>query len=66
MKTAIVKKDAMKQYDEYVLRHGEAWVQGWIENWERLMQIKDKEPILLEERWKRFIEMTDHLVANMN
>jgi len=41
----------MPEFDKYVMRHGEFWVQNIIEQIERMEGICHKFPMTLEARW---------------
>lgn len=47
----IVKEKFMPDYNKYMMRHGEYWVQDIVEQIERVEGVRHQRIMTLEERW---------------
>lgn len=51
------------QFETILMKHGESYIWGLLENWERHFHIRHSRPMTLEERWEHFIRTTDDPVS---
>lgn len=49
----------MSDFETVIQKHGEVSTQALLEDWERHNCIRHAHTVTLEERWARFISMTD-------
>ena len=59
----ILAEEAMEQFENIMMKHGEHGLQAILENWERHYRVSHPRPMTLEERWDHFIRATEFPTA---
>lgn len=49
----------MLDFETVTRKHSESLIQQIVETWERYNDIRQPRPMMLEERWERFIRSTE-------
>lgn len=51
----------MPDFEKYLMRHGESWIQSIVEQIERMEGIRHNYPMTLEERWNALKDASQSL-----
>ncbi len=55
----------MFDFETVMMKHSEGLIQQIVDTWERYNGVRQESPMMLEERWERFIRATNDNLSRM-